>query len=124
MDPAIFEGLPTLPPGKHLISELHVLLCDPPKPVAVQIKRGYHLLPPNLWVVAELVARVAQDIEVDQLPSCSIHQFLILLLGQVVGRRGILDQLCQEQGSALLTVLLKNAKQREANLAIGDGSVA
>ena len=101
-----------------------MLLCDPPRPVAVQIKRGYHILPPTMWAVAELVARAAQDIEVDQLPSCGVHQFLIPMLGQVVDKRGLLDQLCQEQGKTLLTVLLSSVKQREVNLAIADGSVA
>ena len=124
MTPTNFDDLPPLPSGKHVISELHVLLCDPPRPVAVQTKPGYRLVPPALWAVAEVVARAAQDLEIDQLPCCSIHQFLILLLSQVVSKRGLLEQLGYEQGSDVLTVLLRSTNQREPNLAIVDGSVA
>ena len=93
MSPRKFEGLPLLPPGVHAISELHVLLCDPPRPVAVQTRRGYHLLPETLWSVAEVVARAAQDLEVEQVPSCSIYRFLLQLLGQAVVKRGVLQEL-------------------------------
>ena len=123
MSPRNFEGLPLLPPGVHAISELHVLLCDPPRPVAVQTRRGYHLLPETLWSVAELVARAAQDLEVEQVPSCSIYRFLVQLLNRAVAKRGVLHELCNVQGKELLTVLLTSVKQKECQmLAIKDST--
>ena len=134
MAPSTFEGLPELGKGKHLISELHVQLCKPPRPVAVRTKHGYCLLPQTLWATGEVVARASQGLELELLPSYTIYQFLVQLLDQAVSKRGLLNQLCHEKGEAFLTVLLTSKNSKQATLlaiedsagkamAIADGAV-
>jgi hypothetical protein len=91
MNPREFANLPEMPAnGKREITELHVCLCDPPRPVAARVKQGYKLLPSSLWGVAELVARAAQGLDINPIQPCSTTQFLAALLAQVIVARGVL----------------------------------
>ena len=124
MDASKFQQLPELTFRGHVFSELHVLLCTPPRPVVVRVPQGYRILPPSLWGVAEFIASVSQNLDVEEMPACGIYQFLGQLLAQVIASTGILKEACEVQGEGLLTLLL--TKRRQANhkqLAISDGKM-
>ena len=116
MDASQFKNLPELKNGKHVFSELHVLVCDPPRPVAVRVKQNYHILPESLWGVAELVARACQNVEVESMPACGIYQFLMQLLAKVVVTTGVLRQPCDMGGEVMLTLLLPKRHQEQPKL--------
>jgi hypothetical protein len=125
MEASMFKGLPELLPGKYTFTELHVLLCDPPRPVAVRVKHSYRLLPSNIWGVAEFVARTSQDLDVDQMPACVIFKFLTQLLAKVIDSSCVLKQTSELQGEGLLSLLLTKKVQEKANLlAITDITLA
>jgi len=122
MDAAQFKDLPELTLGKHVFSELHVLVCDPPRPVAVRVKQNYHILPESLWGVAEVVARACQNVEVEALPACGIYQFLAQLLAKVVDTTGVLKQPGDMQGEVIMALLLPKRQQRPKLLALTDAA--
>ena len=125
MDAAKFENLPELTVGgKHTITELHVLLCEPSRPAVVCANQCYKSLPIGLRGVAEFVARAAQTVEIEQPPPCGIYQFLVELLAQVIDSTGILGQVRQEQGGEVLALMLtKGQPLIPKQLALADGMV-
>jgi hypothetical protein len=123
MDASQFKNLSELAPGKHVFSELHVLACDPPRPVAVRVKQNYHILPQSLWSVAEFVARACQNVEVESMPACGIYQCLIQLLAKVVDATSVLKEPCDLRGEVMLTLLLpKRRQERPKLLALTDAA--
>ena len=108
--------------GRHEISELHVLLCEPPRPVAARVKQGYKLLPPSLWSVAEFVARAGQTIEAEEVAAGNVFQCLVEMLTQIVDHSSILSQTSDLRGEGILMLLLTKGQERSVKrLAITDG---
>ena len=116
MDASQFKDLSELTPGQHVFSELHVLACDPPRPVAARVKENYHILPESLWGVAELVARACQNVELEEMPACGIYQFLMQLLAKVVDATGVLKEPCDLRGEVMLALLLPKRQQEQPKL--------
>jgi hypothetical protein len=125
MDAAMYQNLPELTRGgKHAISELHVFLCEPSKPAVVCVNQCYKSLPIGLRGVAELVARAAQTLEIEQPAPCGIYQFLVELLAQVIDSTGVLQQAREERcGEVLAFMLTKRQPLIPKLLAIADGTV-
>jgi hypothetical protein len=118
MDPASFWDLPELPlVARPEITELHILLCKPPRPAAVRVKQGYKRLPPQLWAVAEFLASAAQTLEIEQIPACGMYQFFFLLLGQILQTTGVLSQSSYPYGDTILGLILRRNSVQSSNLA-------
>ena len=111
MDPESFIQYPELPPSRaHAFAELHIALqSEPPKPAIVRIRSGYWLLPRKLWGVAELAARAAQDLEIDEIPRCRAEAFLTHILTQAITARGVLTKDDGNDGVLSLLVACKSA---------------
>jgi hypothetical protein len=85
MDAAWFKGLPKLSlTSKRHFTEVRVLMCAPPRPVAVRDYVRWTALPPQLWPAAEFVVRAAQGVDVEETPACDVGTCLALLLAQVL----------------------------------------
>jgi hypothetical protein len=109
MDAEAFSKLPALAPNvKTEILELQMLLCNPPRPVAVRVKQGFRGLPQQFWSVAEFCALASQNVDVEAVPARSVQQFFMHLLVQVLERTGVLRRVPALQGGDVLTLLLSD----------------
>ena len=114
MDAAWFDALPVLCKNrKHVVEEIHVLLCPSPRPVAVKIGAGYRKLPEDMWPMGELAARALQGIETHEIEACLIGGFLAQILCQAIRGAGVLETSPCMDGRALLSLLLAKAKPAE-----------
>ena len=114
MDAAWFDALPVLCKNrKHVVEEIHVLLCPSPRPVAVKIGAGYRKLPEDMWPMGELAARALQGVETHEIEACLIGGFLAQILCQAIREAGILETSPCMDGRALLSLLLAKAKPAE-----------
>ena len=114
MDKAWFDTVPTLrKTEKHMFEEIHVLLCPPPRPVAVKIGQGYRKLPKDLWPMGELAARALQGAEPCEMEACQIGAFLAQLLCQAILDAGILEASPCLDGRSLLSLLMTKVERAD-----------
>lgn len=109
MEAASFLNLPILPNRRHVFVAMHVIINDLPRAVAVETKKGLWQLPCDLWPCAEIAVRAAQDSEIEEMPGCTIHQFIIQVISQAIAKHHILEQLDDKQGGQVLSVLLRKS---------------
>jgi len=104
MDAAWFAGLKALARNaKHAITEVCLLDCMPPRPVAVHTRIGFRLLPEDMWPVAELITRAAQGkTEMDEQPPCTITEFLVKLLAHTLTQQQTLECVVAHGGALVL----------------------
>ena len=107
MDAVWFAGQKALARnGKHVITEMCLLDCMPPRPVAVHTRIGFRLLPEDMWPVAELIIRAAQGkTEMDEQPPCTITEFLVKLFAHILTQQQALE--CVVAHGGALVVLLR-----------------
>ena len=117
MDATWFDALPMLCKNrKHVVEEIHVLLCPSPRPVAIKIGAGYRKLPEDMWPMGELAARALQGVETHEVEACLIGGFLAQILCQAIREAGILETSPCMDGRALLSLLLAKAKPAETTM--------
>ena len=111
MDKTWFDALPALCNNRaHVFEEIHLLLCPPPRPVAVKIAAGHRKLPEDLWPVGELIVRALQGADVYTATACQIGAFLTQLLRQAIAQAGVLETNPCLDGREILSVLTARAK--------------
>ena len=111
MDKTWFDALPALCNNRaHVFEESHLLLCPPPRPVAVKIAAGHRKLPEDLWPVGELIVRALQGADVYTATACQIGAFLTQLLRQAIVQAGVLETNPCLDGREILSVLTARAK--------------